>query len=232
MGTKLTQAELDALPAKTKQNPEIVKLYLEHDFLTAYAKHTDERVASSGYKGAIGAEKDWERHGDVQLEFLKSQGLGTKNSLLDVGCGTGRLARKAVPYLDPCHYFGYDISAGALDALRDLSIEEGWSARYPFLSSADEWHLDPPMDFVWAFSVFIHLPDEECHRLMKRVAGWLAPQGKFFFSYVPEKIEIRTGLKQFRHTLECYKNMCASADLSFEDVPWSAEQRIALARHL
>lgn len=230
MDTRLTQAELDALPQKTKKNPDVVKMYLEHDFLTAYAKHTDFRVVVNGYKGAIGANKDWERHGQLQLEFLKSQGMQPSHTLLDIGCGTGRLARKAVPYLDAGCYTGFDISEGAVKAAWELSAQEGWINKGPFFSFALVGVT--PVDYAWAFSVFIHLPDDECGSLMQRVASWLAPGGKFFFSYVPEKVEARTGLKQFRHTLECYQRMCGNAGLSFEDVPWGAEQRIALARHL
>lgn len=229
---KLSQAELDALPAKTKKNPDVVRMYLENDFLTAYAMHTDFRVGLDP-TGAIGASHDWDRHGSVQLEFLKSQGLQPANSLLDLGCGTGRLARKVVPYLDPQRYFGYDISSSAIEAAYNIAVDEGWMGRSPHFSDADDFTVEPKFDYVWAFSVFIHLPDEECDKLMRRVSKWLAPAGKFFFSYVPEKIETRTGLKQFRHTLDCYRRMCEAAGLSFEDVPqWNAEQRVALAKHL
>lgn len=232
MDTKLTQAELDALPAKTKKNPDVVRMYLENDFLTAYAKHTDFRVGLDP-EGAIGAKKDWERHGELQLEFLKSQGLTTKSLLLDVGCGTGRLARKVVPYLDKGHYLGYDISEGAVDAAYALATKEGWLEKLPRFSCADSFEIMPGFDFAWAFSVFIHLPDWACDRLMQQVVRVLAPTGKFYFSYVPEKIETRTGLKQFRHTLGFYQRLCHEAGLSFNEVTsWEGEQHIAVAKKL
>lgn len=230
--SKLTQAELDALPAKTKKNPDVVQMYLENDFLTAYAMHTDFRVGL-GPKGAIGAEKDWERHGDLQFDFLKSQGLLPSHFLLDVGCGTGRLARKVVPYLERAHYFGLDISTAAVGAAYDLAVQEGWMEKNPHFSCANEFTVEPGFDFAWAFSVFIHLPHSPCNELMHKVSSNLAPTGKFFFSYVPEKVETRTGLKQFRHTLEFYQGLCYDAGLTFSTAPgWTGEQRIAVARRV
>lgn len=232
MDTKLTQTELDALPPKTRVNPEVVKLYLENDFLAAYALHTDYRVGIDP-RTAVGAEKDWVRHGELQLEFLKSQGLTSKSLLLDVGCGTGRLARTAVPYLEPYRYFGYDISAGAIEAAYKLAAEEGWITKFPHFSSACEFTHTPGFDYAWAFSVFIHLPDWACEKLIRQVVRVLVPEGRFYFSYVPEQIERRTGLKQFRHTLGFYQRLCHEAGLSFSEVPsWTGEQRIALARRL
>ena len=50
---RLTQEELDALPAKTKKHQNVMDLYLAHDYITAYSMHTDMRVAESP-EGAIG----------------------------------------------------------------------------------------------------------------------------------------------------------------------------------
>jgi SAM-dependent methyltransferase len=224
----ISEGELAGLPAKAKKHPAVVRMYREHDFLTAYAKHTDWRVGVNGYKGAIGSVDDWERHGQLQFEFLRSQGLRTHHHLLDLGCGTGRLARKVVPYLEYQHYTGVDISSRALDSANELASREGWASRKPeFTMVIDSLRQ---FDFIWAFSVFIHLPADLMAETMYEVAKTMNGESRFLWSYVPEKIDARTGLKQFRHTLATYQRAAESAGLTFADVPeWNGEQRIALS---
>ena len=242
--SKLTDAELAAMPPKSVRYEEEIKLYREHDFLTAYALHTDKRIAETGYKAAIGGGENWEEHGDLQRAFLISRGLKRHHTLLDIGCGTGRLARRITRYLIPFQYIGYDISAEAIKAAKKLSVSEGWEDFFPTFFLGDISPDGVPVDFAWAFSVFIHLPLENVRDIMDRVAKRLRRNGQFLFSYVPEDRSWRSGLKQFRHTINDYKSATGGAGLTFEDVPdwvmntigshpkWAGSQRIACARRI
>lgn len=240
----MTQEELDAMPAKTKKFPEVVQMYLENDYLDAYAMHTDQRILQTGAKLAVGSGDNWDSHGDLQFAFLKKSGLLPSHRLLEVGCGTGRLARKVVPYLERGHYTGVDISNRVLDALYDLAVKEGWIVNEPMVVLGDVPEHGEKVDFVWAFSVFIHLPYDICVDVARRVRRRLALGGQFLFSYVPEEKSWRSGVKQFRHTLEEYRNVCVTSGLTFDDVPdwiswsgyepgrWSGGQRVACARRV
>lgn len=244
MNETLTTEELAALPEKQQRNlraqPEVLAIYQGKPFLEAYAAHTDLRVAQNGYKAAIGADDaNWDTHGELQRDFLLSQGLRPEHALLEIGCGTGRLARKVVPYLDRSRYVGIDISEKARANCYELAQREGWAEKNPnFYANAPERLFD----FIWAFSVFIHLPAAVVEAVMRRVAGAMHAGSRFFFSYVPEPVAVRSGLKQFRHTVEDYQRACDRAGLTFEPVPdwikiagyepgrWSGNQRVALAR--
>ena len=232
----IDDATLAAMPEKTKKHPAVVELYRRHDYLTAYALHTDMRIREGGPASAVGAEHDWERHGLLQSEFLKQMGLCPNHQFLEIGCGTGRLARKIVPYLHPGGYTGVDISKGAIEAARALSIEEGWVDRSPVFSQAmpgpyeDQRSIGRTFNCVWAFSVFTHLPAPVVETIFSEVAQLLAWGGVFYFSYVPEAANERTGLKQFRHTVQVYEQACRKARLFFARVPqWTGEQRIGSA---
>jgi SAM-dependent methyltransferase len=234
---KLTDEELAAMPPKAVRYPEEVKLYQEHDFLTAYSLHTEKRIRETSYKHAIGGGENWEEHGQLQLDFLISQGLRQNHSLLDIGCGTGRLARKAAPY---CHYWGVDISGAAADIANELSRTEGWDKYRPTISC--NWPHGARFDFLWAFSVFIHLPQNIMEDTMKRAAEVMHAGSKFLFAYVPNEVSARTGLKQFRKTRENYVLAAKGAGLTFDELPdwvfatigerpdWAGHQRVALAQ--
>lgn len=221
--------EQELLALSKKVTPEALELFRKYDFLTAYAKHTDMRVQDNP-KGAVGAIHDWERHGNLQFNFLRVQGLKPHHTLTEIGCGTGRLARKVVPYLNVCGYTGVDLSQDAIEAAQRLAAEEGWADRKPLFLCAG-MPPDKPADMLWAFSVFIHLPREVMLWVMRAAAKAMHERSRFLFSYVPEKRDERTGLKQFRHTLETYKKCCLEAGLTFSKAPtWDGEQQIAVAK--
>ncbi len=227
----LTTKELALLPAKTLREPEITALYLEHPFMEAYARHTDARVKCDP-KGAIGNPAEWEMYGEMQIQFLIDKRLMPQHTLLDIGCGTGRLANYAVPYLRwRGQYVGVDISTAALCAAEQLTELAGWEHYCPEFY-ADMAHIEPFIwfDFIWAFSVFIHLPSDEVHRLICSAVKHMRKGSQFYFSYVDEKREERTGLKQFRHTEQLYVDAAERAGLKFEHVldGWEGRQRIGL----
>ncbi len=85
----------------------IEQLYRDNSYLDAYRLHTDFRV-DLGSSGAIGGM--WEIIGEVQFEFLVSQGLKPQHRLLDIGCGTLRGGRHFIAYLEAEKYTGIDLS--------------------------------------------------------------------------------------------------------------------------
>lgn len=228
---KITDEELATLPSKALRDPEVVEFYRDHEFLDAYAMHTDKRVREDP-KGAIGAPEHWERHGDLQFKFLRDNMLQPTDRFLEIGCGTGRLARKVIPYLNDWRYTGTDISPMALNAAMDLGRQEKWIEKHPtFLCRS----LAPKGSFevIFSFSVTIHLPQVLLLALFKSIAMTMHRQSVFYFSYVFEVEDKRTGLKQFRHTEKTYKETLDAANLEMVEASnWDAEQRMAQARFM
>lgn len=215
---------------KASKNPEELKLYEEADYITAYSRHTDLRIERDGYKRAIGSTpqsgQDWDEHGQLQLDFLKSRGLTPEKTLLDFGCGTGRLAAKAIPYLEAGNYTGIDISEGC--------INQCWKMAQPFSEKAPVFilgggslttaFLKPAYHLIWAHSVINHSPPEIVDSLFEALE-WMA-FGEFCFTF-KEGDDARTGLKQFRHSFEALKGMAAAHGLNAErlEMVWPASQK-------
>ncbi|MFC3227344.1 class I SAM-dependent methyltransferase [Marinibaculum pumilum] len=218
---------------KDSKRPEYRVLYERHDFLSAYAQHTDMRVGLDP-KGAIGRADEWETHADLQLQFLRAHGLTAGSSLLDIGCGTGRLARKAVPFLDPDRYTGVDISPAALDHARALAEAEGWAASRPeFVLSegALAEFRGRRFDLAWAHSVFTHLPPEAIRRIIGNLAEMEFNAVLFTYKVAPHAR--RSGLKQFQYPFSFFDVAARSAGLRAGPLPeiWPASQRTGFIRH-
>lgn len=209
------------------------ELYEQDDFLTAYSKHTDLRVETDPHQ-AIGGE--WETHGILQRDFLIAQGLMPEHRLLDLGCGTGRLARTIVPYLNEGNYTGVDISANALAYASQLAVDEGWISRLPNfvqIPTADgtlsvlKGH--EPFDLLWSHSVLTHLPAASIDALFGSLDHVMAQGSRYFFTYKLGKHSERTGLKQFRYSPEFLAGIADAHGFKFQTHPkmWPASQRTA-----
>lgn len=220
----ITTADLQRFTDKDSKKPEFRELYERHDYLTAYSKHTDLRVRKDPH-WSIGRGDEWESHGELQLSFLRSEGLLPTDSLLDIGCGCGRAARKFVPYLDAGNYVGVDISGEALDYARKLAAREGWANKSPEFYINGHLDLVREFDFLWAHSVFTHLPPDQVDRMIGNAARIM--RGSFLFTYKRERQPIRTGLKQFKYPPRFFRNAAERHGLHFEelDVVWPASQR-------
>jgi SAM-dependent methyltransferase len=204
----VSELDMTGWTDKDSKLPRFRALYEQDDFLTAYAKHTDLRVRDDP-KWAIGRGDEWETHGKLQLKFLRELGLKPAHALLDIGCGVGRAARRFVPYLEPEHYVGTDISPAALRHAEQLAVEEGWADRQPrFFANAD-LALIESFDYLWAHSVFTHLPAEQIKTMLRNARPRTRIAFAFTFKERPQPI--RTGLKQFGYPFAFIQSLARDA---------------------
>lgn len=217
---------------KDSKVPEYRELYEKHDFIEAYGKHTDLRIEKDGPELAIGAKKDgaqdWDIHGKMQLEFLKSRGLKPHHKFLDLGCGTGRLACKMIPYLDSGNYTGIDISQSCYDSCVDMVEREGLKDKKPSFALGDGAFkpvTGARFNLIWAHSVLTHLPPDIIENLFKKLSGMRFKE--FVFTYKFHVEPRRSGLKQFQYDPGFFKALAASVNLIAEPVPfeWPAGQK-------
>ena len=226
--------DISGFADKSSKDPQVLALYEQHDYLTAYAKHTDQRVQADTHL-AIGGQ--WDKGGNEQLEFLKCEHQLTPNAtLLDVGCGTGRFARKIVPYLDDVSYHGLDISPAAIRSASELSFTEGWAKKSPLFAVSDgtlKAAMGGRYDVVWIYSVFIHLPQEAIDRIFADLGN--LSFDTCYFSYKPHNVPLRTGLKQFRCPFVMFETLARKHGLVTRDIPNPAApmvQRMGMVRHV
>jgi SAM-dependent methyltransferase len=151
----------------------------------AYEAHARTRSAED----AVGRKSNWDLMGRIELAYLLQAGLEPNYTLLDFGCGTGRLAVRAIPYLQGGHYIGTDISETMLTNARSLIATQFESprARITWLKQEDETFpvATHSVDIACAFSVFTHMEPEDMYRYLKSLRQVLKADGVFVFSCLP-----------------------------------------------
>jgi ubiquinone/menaquinone biosynthesis C-methylase UbiE len=139
---------------------------------------------SSGGRAAAMEEAvggDFEQLGILERELLVSQGLAPGGFLIDVGCGSGRLAVQLVDYLTG-RYLGTDVVPDLLDHARGLVRRPDW--RFEVVDQLAIPAEDAEADMVCFFSVMTHLLHEESYRYLEEARRVVRPGGKVVFSFL------------------------------------------------
>lgn len=123
---------------------------------------------------------DYEAVGAELAAVLAELGLRDGMSLIDIGCGSGRLAHALAARLQ-LDYLGVDVTPEVLAYARARC-----PPAYRFLLRTD-LRLPAPdagTDMVCAFSVFTHLLNEETYLYLEEAARVLRPGGLLVFSFL------------------------------------------------
>jgi SAM-dependent methyltransferase len=92
------------------------------EFKSAYADHVsrlEARLAKDqALREAVGGE--FVAAGKMEYHLLRSLGLSDGNLVVDVGCGSGRLACQLAPF-PGIRYTGCDVVSRLLDYAKDLA---------------------------------------------------------------------------------------------------------------
>jgi ubiquinone/menaquinone biosynthesis C-methylase UbiE len=137
---------------------------------------------------------DFELIGRIELDLLKMEGLQPEHTLVDLGCGIGRLAVHAIPTLTGGSYIGIDISQTMLkraqsriaQAIPNPPCSVTWLKQ-----TTSQFTLpERSVDMICAFSVFTHMEHEDTYRYLKDALRIVKPKGRFIFSCTPLTLPI------------------------------------------
>src|SRR5688572_27285461 len=182
-------------------------------YLRAYSRDSDRRISADYQKGIGGY---WEEMGNLQFEFLKSQGLTPKHTLLDIGCGTLRAGRLIIPYLDRGHYTGFDVSKQAIETAEELCRREGLLVHEPRLLHVPDGRLNfsflvDRFDYLLAQSVFTHLRETHIKECFANIHKVITARSKFFFTIYESEKNQTLGHKTFGYTFDFLQDLARSS---------------------
>ena len=177
-GRAASEAPVDTAPRLTNfgrlQRPS---------YLNTYAAHLANLRAAHGEEGAMDLIVGGQSRaiGILEHSVLATLGLRPTDTIVDIGCGSGRLSTR----LAPTHagvFIGTDLLQDVIDYAARKANRPDWRflvAQQPPLPIADGI-----ADYVCFFSVFTHLLDEDIYRYLQDAARLLKPGGKIVFSYL------------------------------------------------
>jgi SAM-dependent methyltransferase len=184
-----------------------------HDLYEEHAR----RVAPHESIGA----GDFDLVGRIELGALIEAGLRPDDTFVDFGCGTGRLALHAVPYLASGRYVGIDISETMLEQAKRANAGAGGGCAVSWLVQVGT-ELDLPTasaDMIAAFSVFTHLEHEDSYRYLVDARRVVRPGGSFVFSCLTMDLDLARNV------------FSTSASLPFE-ARWHAVRNVTTSYEL
>jgi SAM-dependent methyltransferase len=131
------------------------------------------------HEKAVGG--DFKAMGVLEFQILKLFGLRQESSIVDVGCGSGRLAVQLSKWLTG-NYLGTDIMPELLEHARALCKRTDWE--FKATAGQDIPANDNSADIVCFFSVFTHITHEETWQYIQEAARVLRPGGRLICSFL------------------------------------------------
>ena len=132
---------------------------------------------------AVGGEFD--AFGRMLREALVFHGLKPTDYLIDVGCGSGRVA-KPLSEIQTGKYLGIDVVPGLIEYARKLVPRPDW--RFEVAEGLKIPEADQQADMICFFSVLTHLLHEESFVYLREAKRVLKPGGKIVLSFLDFRV--------------------------------------------
>ena len=181
------------------------------------------------YRAFVGPPADYDLIAAMTFNLLTTLGLRQHHSLLDLGCGSLRVGRLLIPYLNKEKYFGVEpnewlVQEGIRNEIGDNLLQ---IKRPRFLFSDAPGMLqtaEVTFDFAVAQSIFSHCGLDLLVPWLSSIAKCLAPTGVLLATFLPDEEDttstgwIYPACVKFKP--DTLKNAAASCGLKFEILDW------------
>ena len=166
-----------------------------------------EKIRVMGHRGFVGGNGAfWDEIAALQFNYLKSEGLQKKDTLIDVACGSLRAGRLFINYLDVGNYLGIDKEIDLI--IHGVNEELGISA---FVEKAPEFVISGDFEFgkfskvpnfAIAQSLITHLTADDIYKCFKSLRDIIAEDGKFYATF----FEVTAPVDNFRKSdaIDCF----------------------------
>ena len=172
-------AENNRLRARLEKGPVDRTHALKEAYTAQVARTNSHLPAAEGMSDAIGGDFDY--IGRAEVAAVKRYGLEPDHRLIDVGCGSGRLAIPLSAYLKG-PYSGFDIVDDLIVHARKVAQRPDW--RFDTVDHIEIPEPDGCADMVCFFSVLTHLLHEQSYWYLEEAKRVTKPGGIILVSFL------------------------------------------------
>jgi ubiquinone/menaquinone biosynthesis C-methylase UbiE len=175
-------------------------------FAEDYERHVAQLIEKYPIDEAMSLAVGGSYHeiGAIEADILRYTGLKDGMSLIDLGCGSGRLASVLGASMN-VEFTGVDIVQSLLDYAKTKTPNNYRFLHHRALSIPS---ADNQTDFVSAFSVFTHLFHAETYIYLEDIKRTLKRGGKLVFSFLEFSCEAHWAI--FEATVNAQRGHSAS----------------------
>lgn len=139
---------------------------------------------ATNYRSYVGPEERYDETGRQRFALLQEHGLQPHHRVLDVGCGSLRVGRHLIPYLEPGRYCGLDpgeewVREGLqreVVAVHGAELVEEKRPSFAYNEGFDVSVFGQTFDYVVAFAVFIHCGRAQLELFLANARAVMAPE--------------------------------------------------------
>lgn len=187
------------------------------------------KPGDSHYRAYVGPPEDYDLIAAMTFNLLTTLGLRQHHSLLDVGCGSLRIGRLLIPYLNRGKYFGVEPNEWLVEEgiRRELGRALLEIKRPTFFFSDSPEAINQAkisFDFAVAQSIFSHCGVDLIKNWLSAIARSLAENGGFVATFLPgEEDSRRNGWiypECVNYRPATLRDIAADVGLRFELLDW------------
>lgn len=183
------------------------------------------------HRAYVGPAENYDLAAALQFSLMTYRlGMREKHYLLDLGCGSLRVGRLFIPYLQAGHYYGIEPAASILeDGIRYEIGRELIGLRQPVFSHDDSFTLSAfgrQFDFILAHSIFSHAAPWQVRHCLREAVKVMHAESQFAATMIPgetsnERQEWLYGPPYgVEYRIDDMQQMAADAGLSCTIVDW------------
>lgn len=196
------------------------------------SNESNDKILKAGehhYRAYVGPPERYDLIAAMTFNLLTTLGLREYHKVLDIGCGSLRIGRLLIPYLNPGNYTGIEphqwlVEDGITHEIGKDLIEIK-KPRFLFSENAQALRSDEDYDFAFAQSIFSHCGIDLITQWLTDVYKHLKREGVFVATFFPAHTDSRIKgwvyPTNVAYKTETIKALAKNAGLYFELLDWT-----------
>ncbi|GEM_PF-1283502 len=148
----------------------------------------DLKAGDPHYKAFVGPPLKYDLLGALQFSLLSAAGLRADHKLCDIGCGSLRVGKLLIPYLNADNYFGLEPEKWLIEVAIDKEIGQDLinlkRPRFDHWTNFEISKFETKFKFILAQSIFSHANLNQIIQCLKEARQCLDSDGLFLATFI------------------------------------------------